>query len=71
MEQCYEYLGCDKKDCIMYGQEGTDHCWEVEETLCNNPAIQIMLDKLAGKKEDACHRSGCIWYKAARDRGIL
>ena len=71
MEQCYEYLGCYKKDCIMYGQEDSYSCWEVEETLCNNPAMQIMWDKLSGKKEDACNRSGCIWYKAAKDSGIL
>ena len=32
MEPCYEYLGCDKKDCIMHGRKKTKLCWEVEGT---------------------------------------
>jgi hypothetical protein len=71
MEPCYVYLGCDKKDCIMYERKNTRPCWEVEGTLYNHPAIQIMREKLGGTKEDACNRSGCVCYKAAKDRGIL
>jgi len=71
MEPCYEYLGCDKRDCIMHGRKDTNRCWEVEGTLCNHPGIQIMRDKLAGKKENACNGSGCIYYKAAKDRNIV
>ena len=41
MEPCYEYLGCEKKDCIMHGRKDTNSCWEVEGTLCNHPGIQI------------------------------
>ena len=70
MESCYEYLGCAKKECIMYRQKDTTHCWEVEGTLCNHRGIQIMREKLAGTKEDACDRSGCIYYKAAKEHGI-
>ena len=72
MEACYEYLGCDKKECIMYGRKDTKRCWEIEGTLCNHPGIQIVRDRLAGKKkEEACIRSGCIYYKAAKARGIV
>jgi len=71
MEPCYEYLGCDKKDCIMHGRKDTNRCWKVEGTLCNHPGIQIVMEKLAGKKEDACNRSGSIYYKAAKDRDIV
>jgi hypothetical protein len=71
MEPCYEYLACDKKDCIMHGRKETKHCWEVEGTLYNHSGIQIVRDKLAGKKKDACNHSGCIFYKVAKDRGIV
>ncbi len=71
MESCYEYLGCDMKDCIMHGRKDTKRCWEVEGTLCNHPGIQIVRDNLAGKKEDACNHSVCIYYKAAKNRGIV
>jgi len=56
MEKCYEYLGCDKHDCIMYGKSDTK-CWEVEGTLCNHPGIELM--KKA--KIDKC--AYCIYYK--------
>ncbi len=70
MEACYEYLGCNKEECIMHRRKDNKPCWEVEGTLCNHQGIQLMRDKLDGKKEDACIRSGCIYYKAAKDRGI-
>jgi hypothetical protein len=71
MEPCYEYLGCDKKDCIMHGRKDTNSCWEVEGTLCNHTCIKIVRDKIAGKKEDACNCFGCIYYKAVKDRNIV
>ena len=71
MEPCYEYLGCDKKDCIMYGRKDTNRCWEIEGTLCNHLGIQIMRDIHKGKKEDVCDHSGCIYYKFAKDRNIV
>jgi len=70
MEPCNEYLACDKKDCIMHGRKEAIRCWKVEGTLCNHPGIRIMRDKLAGMKEDACNRSECIYYKAAKNRNI-
>jgi len=64
MEACYDYLGCDKQDCIMRGRKDNKTCWEVEGTLCNHDGIQVMMDKLGGKKENTCARIGCIYYKA-------
>lgn len=64
MEACYEYLGCDQKDCIMYGRKNGNHCWEVDGTLCNHLGIQLLRDKLDGDKINACARIGCIYYKA-------
>ncbi len=72
MEACYEYLGCDKQDCIMHGRKDNENCWEVEGTLCNHPGIQAVREKLAGKKkEDACARSACIYYQAKKYGGII
>lgn len=70
MDACWEYLGCDKQDCIMHGRKDNRRCWEVEETLCNYPEMQDFRDEIDGKKEDACARSGCIYFKAAKDSGI-
>ena len=70
MEACYEYLGCDADDCPMHGRKDNKHCWEVEGTLCNHHGIQLVREELAGRKEDACAGSGCIYYKAAKNRGI-
>jgi len=66
MEPCYEYLGCGEKDCIMYRRNDNMPCWEVGETSCNHKGIQIMREKLGGVKEEACARSGCIYYRAAK-----
>jgi len=67
MEACYEYLGCDKQDCVMHGRKDGKRCWEVEETLCNHAGIELWKERLAGeKKEVACARSSCIYYRAAQ-----
>ena len=71
MESCYEYLGCDKKDCIMYKEKSDQRCWEVEGTLCNHPGIQFMREELEGKKkEHSCINSACIYYKAAHGQSV-
>ena len=62
MEQCYKYLGCFEKDCVMYGEKSQIRCWKTEGTLCNHEAIKIVREETDGKKEDACKRS-CIYYK--------
>ena len=51
MEACYEYLGCDKAECIMHGRKDTKCCWEIEGTLCNHPGIKIVRGETAGKKK--------------------
>lgn len=67
MEACYEYLGCDKKDCVMYGRTDTIRCWGMPDTLCNHLGIEIMQSRVDGDKEEACSRCGCIYYKAVSD----
>jgi hypothetical protein len=42
MEKCYEYLGCDKCDCSMYGRVDNVKCWEVKETLCHNKGMAML-----------------------------
>ena len=71
METCYEYLGCDKEDCIMHGRKDNKRCWEVDETLCCNPVALLAREKLGGKKEDSCARSACVYYTAAKGGGIV
>ena len=66
MEACYEYLGCGIEDCIMHGRKDKEHCWKVEGILCNHHGIQLVREQLAGMKEDACGRSGWIYYKYAK-----
>lgn len=68
METCHEYLGCNNRDCKMYGRKDNKRCWEVEGTLCNHHGIEIAMEKLTGKKkEEACALASCIYYKAAKD----
>lgn len=71
MEAFYEYLGCGEKDCIIYGRKHKKNCWEVEGTLCNHIGIHFVRIKLSGIKEDVCMRSGCIYYKAAKQHRIV
>lgn len=66
MEECYEYLGCDKKDCVMYGRKDGTRCWEAEGTLCNHIGVKLAMEERTGKKEDACAESGCIYYQMAK-----
>ncbi len=71
MEACYEYLGCGQVDCPMHGRKDNKQCWEVEGTLCNHHGIHLVRGKLGGTKNDACAHSVCIYYRAAKDRGIV
>jgi len=71
VEQCYEFLGCRQKNCIIQQQKNDKPCWEVEGTLCNYNGREILREKLACTKEEACNRSECIYYKAAKINGIL
>lgn len=66
MERCYDYLGCDKDNCVMRGLNDKP-CWEVEGTLCNHLGIQIVRGGITvSKKEESCVLCGCLYYKAAK-----
>jgi hypothetical protein len=69
MEKCYEYLGCNQKDCIMYKRPGNERCWEIEGTLCNHPGMELIRKVRCGKKIDACVY--CIYYQEAKNRGLV
>jgi hypothetical protein len=62
MEKCYEYLGCNKTDCVMF-ETADRNCWEVEGTLCHQPAVETLRKAKCGNKAVAC--ALCIYYKAA------
>ena len=68
MEACFEYLGCDKRDCIQHGRRDNKRCREVDGTLCNHQGIDAIQRKTDGPKEMACVRAGCIYHKAAKDQ---
>jgi len=71
MEACYEYLGCGETHCIKYGHKDTEPCWKIEGTSCNHSTLKLVLETFPGIiKEDACNRSGCIYYKAAKQHLI-
>ncbi len=71
MEKCYEYLGCDKIKCIRHGIKDNRQCWEVEGTLCNSHSIELMRKRIKGPKKDACSLSSCIYFAAAKNRGVI
>lgn len=60
MERCYEYLGCNQTDCVMYGRDDDVKCWEMEGTLCNHPGFEL----IAKTNKDKC--TYCIYYKAVK-----
>ena len=66
MESCHEYLGCQNSECVMKLAGNSRPCWQVEDTMCNHPGIEIIRRTTAGSKEEACARSGCIYYKHAK-----
>lgn len=66
METCFEYLGCQNRDCVMYGIGRPVMCWQVEGTLCNHHGIEIMRGLHGDNKEAACARSSCIYYRFAK-----
>ena len=62
MEKCYEYLGCDKYDCVMHGSSDDIECWEVEGTLCNHQGLELI------KNIDKEKCAYCIYYEASKGR---
>lgn len=57
IERCYEYLGCNKRKCVMHGYQNKTACWEAEGTLCNHPGMEL-INKMS---KDKCKY--CIYYK--------
>ena len=71
MEACDEYLGCKKRECVMHGRKDGQPCWAVEGTLCSHVGIELVREfHAAKKKEEACAFS-CIYYQAAKSRGLV
>jgi len=71
MEKCYEYLGCRKYNCIRHGIKDNRQCWEVEGTMCNSHSFELIRKRINGPKKEACLRSSCIYFKAAKSRGFV
>ena len=61
MEKCYEFLFCEKTDCIRRGIEDRQ-CWEIEGTACyEHGGIFENYLALTEQKIEACKR--CAYYK--------
>lgn len=59
MEKCFEYFGCKKTDCIIFGMDkNTNNCWDIEETLCNHPNPDIFKKLVISK----CKL--CLYYQS-------
>ena len=55
MEKCYEYFKCKKKDCPAFDEN--QNCWETENTLCNDPSVEVIVKYNKNKCEY------CQYYK--------
>ena len=62
MEKCFEYLRCRQKDCVMHEREDGVNCWEVKETLCSHPSMEI----LTRRRKNKC--TYCMYYKRAANK---
>ncbi len=67
MEKCYEYLGCDKHDCIMRDREDEVNCWEMEGTQCHHPGMKLMLEYTKDKCQFCIYRRFAKTCGAGRD----
>jgi len=70
-EQCFNYLGCKNKDCIMHGQAKDSHCWEVEGTECNHIGIKYVQTHFKGSKISQCIKINCLYIQYAIEHKIL
>jgi hypothetical protein len=66
MEKCYEFFGCEKKECVMFDPKNSKLCWESDNTLCNSEGIEYIMKKHNNNKEEVC--KFCIYYKEAQKR---
>lgn len=60
--KCHEFLGCTKKECIMYNEDEKRNCWEIEptSTSCTNK-----LPKSVTMENKIFHCHTCHYYKQA------
>ncbi len=58
MDKCFEYFLCEKKECPAYGTKMRVECWKIENTLCNDKSIEVILYH----NHDKCKY--CQYYKA-------
>jgi len=61
LNNCWEFLGCDKKDCPAYGQEGVP-CWEVTGHRCGDRVFPRLEEKLI----QCCFK--CGFFKQLKER---
>lgn len=71
MEKCYEYLGCENHNCIMF-ETDICYCWEVEGTLCAHAGISILQEKYPDKtKKEICEISQCVYFVENKKNKIV
>jgi len=61
LNNCWEFLSCDKKDCPAYGQEGVP-CWEVTGHRCGDRVFPRLEEKLI----QCCFK--CPFFKQLKER---
>ncbi len=59
MEKCYEYFQCHYKyHCPAYSTKTDNNCWEIEGTLLNHKALDVIA-KYNNNKCDFCQYFIC------------
>jgi len=61
INNCWEFLSCDKKDCPAYGQENAP-CWEITGHRCGDRVFPRMEEKLI----QCCFK--CPFFKQLKER---
>jgi signal transduction histidine kinase len=61
LNNCWEFLSCDKKDCAAYGQDGVP-CWEVTGHRCGDRVFPRLEEKLI----QCCFK--CPFFKQLKER---
>ncbi len=55
----------------MFNDRSGIRCWEMAGTDCNHSAIDIVRERTAGTKIQACLDSACIYASQAKASGLL
>jgi signal transduction histidine kinase len=61
LNNCWEFLSCDKKDCPAYGQENSP-CWEITGHRCGDRVFPRLEEKLI----QCCFK--CPFFKQLKER---